>query len=59
MGKRKYIIVVEWEDIFGESHEEEIPCTNAKKLEDQIVQLRYRFRYDQMVSTFKIYSIVR
>ena len=60
MKKRKrYIIIVEWTDIFGGDHNAEIPCTNELNLENQLSQLWWRYKKDPTVSQYKVYSVVR
>ena len=59
MKKKRYVIILQWTDIFGEENESEIPCINEDKMNKQIAQIKNQYKHDPWIAKFSVYGVVR
>ena len=56
---KKWYVCIEWRDVFGEWHNSEIPCTSKANAEKISANTHYQLKHDAMVSSFRVFPILR
>lgn len=56
---KRWFVVVKYTTVFGDEKEAEIPCTSKSNMEKTLKELHYQFKYDPIISTFKVIPIYR